>query len=64
MEWKKNDVITVTIEDMTEEGEGVGKCDGFTWFIKDGVIGDTVKAKAMKVKKSYGYARLEEILTP
>ncbi len=64
MDWKKNDVFQVKIEDLTDAGEGIGKTDGFTWFIKDAVIGDTVEAKAMKVKKSYGFARLLQVLEP
>jgi 23S rRNA (uracil1939-C5)-methyltransferase len=63
-EWKKNDKIETVIEDISETGEGIGKTDGFTWFIKDTVIGDKVEAKAMKTKKSYGFARLERILEP
>ena len=35
MDWKKNDVFQTTIEDMSDSGEGIGKTDGFTWFIKD-----------------------------
>ena len=34
MEFKKNDRVTVTIEDMGSDGEGIGKVDGFTLFIK------------------------------
>ena len=64
MEYKKNDYLTVTIEDMSNEGEGIGKVDGFTLFVKDTVIGDTARVKLMKVKKHYAFARLEEILTP
>jgi len=52
------------IEDMSETGEGIGKTDGFTWFIKDTVIGDKVQAKVMKTKKSYGFAKLEQITEP
>ena len=63
-EWKKNDRIDVMIEDMSETGEGIGKTDGFTWFIKDTVIGDKVQAKVMKTKKSYGFAKLERITEP
>ena len=63
-EWKKNDRIQVMIEDLSETGEGIGKTDGFTWFIKDTVIGDQVEAKAMKVKKNYGFAHLEQIIKP
>lgn len=51
MEWKKNDRIQVTIEDMGDTGEGIGKTDGYTWFVKDAVIGDEVEAKVMKTKK-------------
>lgn len=64
MEYKKNDRLTVTIEDMNNEGEGIGKADGFTLFVKDTVIGDVAEVKIMKAKKHYAYARLEKLLTP
>lgn len=61
---EKNQEFTVSIEDMSEDGAGIGKLDGYIWFIKDAVIGDVVRARAMKMKKNYGFARLMEILTP
>lgn len=64
MEFQKNDIVTVTIEDIGSEGEGIGKVDGFTLFVKDAVIGDTVEAKIVKAKKNYAYARLEKVITP
>ena len=64
MDWKKNDVFQVQIEDMSDTGEGIGKTDGFTWFVKDAVIGDVVEARVMKTKKSYGIARLIQVLEP
>jgi 23S rRNA (uracil1939-C5)-methyltransferase len=64
MEYRKNDMVTLKIEDCGVDGEGIGKVDGFTVFVKDAVIGDTVRAKIMKSKKKYGYGRLEEILEP
>jgi 23S rRNA (uracil1939-C5)-methyltransferase len=64
MEHKKNEMLTVTIEDMGHEGEGIGKVDGYTLFVKDAVIGDVVSVKIIKTKKNYGYARLMEIITP
>ncbi|MCI8418683.1 MAG: 23S rRNA (uracil(1939)-C(5))-methyltransferase RlmD [Lachnospiraceae bacterium] len=60
---KKNDLFRVEIVDMGSEGEGIGKVDGFPFFIKDTLIGDVVEAKVTKLKKQYGYARLMEILT-
>ena len=64
MEFKKNDVVTVKIEDMSHDGSGIGKADGYTLFIKDAVIGDEVEAKIMKTKKNYGFARLMNVLVP
>ena len=64
MEFRKNDIVTLQIEDCGIDGEGIGKADGFTVFVKDAVIGDTVRAKIMKAKKNYGYGRLLEVLTP
>ncbi len=60
----KNDSFVVRIEDMNEEGAGIGKLDGYIWFIKDAVPGDVVEAKAMKMKKNYGFACLIKIIKP
>lgn len=64
MEYRKNDMVTLDIVDCGTNGEGIGKADGFTVFVKDAVIGDQVTAKIMKAKKNYGYGRLMEILKP
>ena len=61
---RKNDTAVVKITDIGVNGEGIGKVDGYTLFIKDAVIGDTVEAKVMKAKKNYGYARLMEVIAP
>lgn len=60
----KNDMAVVTITDMNQDGEGIGKVDGYTLFIKDTVIGDVAEVKVIKAKKSYGYARLMKLITP
>ena len=74
MEVKKNQDYIVTIEDLSVEGEGIGKIsegelgneneNGFPLFVKDTVIGDVAKVRVIKVKKNYGYGRLMEIITP
>ena len=50
MDKKKNDTFVVAIEDMSDEGAGIGRQDGYIWFIKDTVIGDLVEASVMKTK--------------
>jgi len=64
VEYKKNDIVTVKIDDIGSDGEGIGKVDGFTLFVKDAVIGDTVEAKIVKSKKHFAYTRLEKVITP
>ena len=51
MEFRKNDILTLDIEDCGVDGEGIGKADGFTVFVKDAVIGDRIKAKIIKAHR-------------
>ena len=64
MEFKKNDICQVTIEDIGTDGEGIGKVNGYTLFVKDAIPGDVAEVKIVKSKKNYGYARLEKVLIP
>lgn len=64
MDYEKNQILTVEITDMTSEGEGVGKQDGFPFFVKDAIIGDKAQIRVTRVKKNYAYGRLEKVLTP
>ena len=59
---KKNDEIILTIEDMGADGEGIGRYEGMTFFVKDALIGDVVRAGVTRLKKTYGYARIVEIM--
>lgn len=61
---KKNDILNLTIEDLGVNGEGIGKVDGYTLFVKDAIIGDEVTVKVMKANKNFGFARLIEINKP
>ena len=64
MSYTKNEIVTLTITDIGTDGEGIGKLDGFPFFVKDALPGDVVEARVTKTKKTYAYARLEKILTP
>ena len=59
---KKNDEFEIDITDIGNEGEGIGKYEGMTFFIKGGVPGDRILAGATKLKKTYGYARLVKVI--
>jgi len=60
----KNQVVTITIDDIGNDGEGIGRYEGYTLFVKGTVVGDVAKVKVLKAKKSYGYAKVEELITP
>lgn len=48
---KKNDIVTVEIEDIGVGGEGIGKAEGVTLFIKDALprrCGDSFRHEAEK----------------
>jgi 23S rRNA (uracil1939-C5)-methyltransferase len=64
MSLEKNQEYEITIEDMGNEGEGIGHINGMAVFVKDTVPGDVAKIKIVKAKKSYAYGRLMELITP
>ena len=61
---KKNDIIELEIVDISSEGSGIGKYDGMAIFIPTTAVGDYVRAKILKLKKNYAFAKTEEIITP
>lgn len=62
MELKKNQEIILEIDDLGNNGEGIGHVDGYALFVKDALPGETIRAKIMKCKKKYGFARMMEVL--
>ena len=61
---KKNDVLTLEITDLTPEGMGVGRADGYVVFVAGTAPGDVIEAHLIKAEKSYGYAKVEKIISP
>lgn len=61
---KKNELVTLEITDIGNDGEGIGRADGFTLFVKGAVVGDVVEARVLKAKKTYGYAKIETLMCP
>lgn len=57
----KNERLTVYVEDLTHDGAGVAKVDGYPLFIKGALPGETVTAHVLKTLKSYGFAKLISI---
>ena len=59
---EKGQIVEVRIEDMSHEGQGIGRADGLVVFVPGTVVGDLAKAQLTKVKKNYAFSRLVEIV--
>lgn len=61
--YKKNDVLNLTVEDLCGNGNAIARDEhGYVVFVKNGVTGDKVKAKIIKVTKNYSVAIIEEFI--
>ena len=61
---KKEQIIELDITDLNNLGCGVGRYEGLVVFVSGAVRGDRIRAKVIKVNKSFAVARLVEILSP
>ncbi|TGA98351.1 23S rRNA (uracil(1939)-C(5))-methyltransferase RlmD [Sporolactobacillus shoreae] len=61
---EKNDQIDVTFSDLTQDGSGVAKVDGYTLFVPGALPGEKGTIQVLKTKKGYGYGRLIQLTKP
>lgn len=59
---KKNQTITLEFEDLTHEGSGVGKVNGYPLFVPHALPDEKATVKVIKVNKRFGYGKLLEVL--
>lgn len=59
---QKNETVTLTIEDLTSQGVGVGKVNHYPIFTPYVLRGEKVEVKVVKVKKNYAYGKLLKII--
>ncbi len=61
---KKNDIISLTIDGITNEGMGIGRHNGLAVFVPFTAVGDVVSAKILKAAKNCAYGKIEKIEKP
>lgn len=65
MNLKKNDIIKLKVTSASADGSGVGRTDdGIAVFVPMSAVGDELEVRILKVKKSYAFGKIEEIITP
>jgi 23S rRNA (uracil1939-C5)-methyltransferase len=62
--WQQGQVIDVTITDLSDSGDGVGRSHNRVVFVPDTVTGDRAQVRLVRVKPQYAYGKLLAILEP
>ncbi len=61
---RKGEEVEVRIDSLAYGGNGVGRLDGFVVFVRGGLPGDLVRARATKVKRGFAEATRTGLLEP
>lgn len=61
---EKNKTYEIEIDALGSAGEGIGRIDGYTVFVEGALPGEKCLVLLVKARKSFGYGKLLEILTP
>ncbi|MHC5840082.1 TRAM domain-containing protein, partial [Streptococcus pyogenes] len=56
-------MVEVEIADLSHDGAGVAKVDGFVFFVENALPGETIRMRVLKLKKNIGFGKVEEYLT-
>ena len=56
--------LELVVESLAHGGRGVARADGYVVFVQGAIPGDRVRARVFKRKRSYGEARVSELLEP
>lgn len=62
--WRQGEILELTIEDVSNSGDGVGRWEGRVVFVPDTVVGDRLRVRLVRVKPQYAYGKVQEILQP
>lgn len=62
--WQQGEMLKVTITDLSNGGDGVGRWDDRVVFVPNTVPGDEMRVKLTKVKKSHGFGIPAGIIKP
>lgn len=64
LDWRQGALLTLTIVDLSNSGDGVGRCQERVVFVPNAVPGDRLSVRLLHVKPQYAHGRIEKILKP
>ena len=60
----KNQIIELNIDSVTSQGSGVGRTeDKIAVFVPQSAVGDRLRVKIVKVKKTYAFGKIESVIS-
>ncbi|SQE95567.1 RNA methyltransferase [Streptococcus equi subsp. zooepidemicus] len=59
----KNDIVQVEISDLSHDGLGIAKHEGFVFFVENALPGEIIQMRVLKVNKNSGFGKVETYLT-
>lgn len=62
--WRQGEVVELTIDDLSNSGDGVGRYAERAVFVPDAVVGDRLLVRLVHTKPQYAHGKLVEILEP
>jgi 23S rRNA (uracil1939-C5)-methyltransferase len=63
-QFKKGNIIELTIDDLAFGAKGIAKLDDFVWFVERGIPGQKVEVKITRLKSNFGEAVIEKEIEP
>ncbi|MGG6241358.1 23S rRNA (uracil(1939)-C(5))-methyltransferase RlmD [Nodosilinea sp. AN01ver1] len=63
-QWQQGETIDLAITDLSSSGDGLGRWQERVVFVPDTVPGDTVRARLVQAKPTFGRAKVRQLLTP
>ena len=63
-QWQQGQLVELTIVDLNDSGDGVGRLGNRVVFVPDTVTGDHVRVRLLRVKPNYAIAKLDQLLEP
>lgn len=62
-QWQQGETLDLEITDLSSSGDGIGRWQERVVFVPDTVPGDTVRARLVQAKPTFGRAKVRQLLT-
>ena len=62
MPFHRGQSLTLSVDSLTSNGQGIARMDHFVFFVNGGIPGQTIRGTVRRLKKTYGEVTIDEIV--